>query len=129
MLSQHEEVCKLMRTLLNSTCVYSLSRIANVTNQYAYLKSMKRCYYICSENMNGNDLLRMETALLKLRRDTPKTFMRRIELFSNVKDHYMLGIDHSLDIVQSMIARFEKGYAHADEFFVRNILEGSTYED
>jgi len=86
---------------------------------------MRRCYYLCSEECVGDDLSQMLTQLRKMQANTPKTFLSRFEIFSNVKRHYMLGVAHSLDIVNSIHKRFITGSGHPDTIFIKSILGGN----
>jgi len=85
---------------------------------------MRRCYYICSEEANGNALARMMKDLRRLEYEAPKSFIRRFEIFSNVKRHYLLGVTQSIDIVSSIEKRFITGQASPDTTFIRSILGG-----
>lgn len=120
MSDHNKEMERITQVLIGSACTWTASKIWHESNRFAYVKAMSRCSTECK----GKSVSDMRTILLKLQRDTPRTFVKRFELFSNVKRYYMLGIEMSLEIVESMNTRFEKGYSHADEYFVRNILEG-----
>jgi hypothetical protein len=123
MIDHRKEMCNLLRTLLGSTCTHVASSISNETNRFAYVKAMSRCHYMCLERQSGNDIYAMKTAVEKLLREVPKDFQARVELFSSTKEYYTMGVAHSLDAVKSILVRFEKGYSHNDEWFVRNMLE------
>lgn len=107
---------------MESTCVFTSSKIHNDKDRAAYVKAMRRCYYTCSEECNGSNLSGMLKDLIKLNRDVPRTFRPRIEIFSDVKKHYMLGIHHSIDIVSTLNRRFITGDSHPETTFVRSIL-------
>jgi hypothetical protein len=66
----------------------------------------------------------MKGELESLNKSLPRAFSNKRELFSDTKGYYGLGVKHSLDIVNSMITRFEKGYAHNDEFFIKSVFGG-----
>lgn len=119
MTNHDKDLEQLVNTLMGSACTWTASKIYNQANRFAYVRAVSRCAYECRDKSVDD----MKTALLKLRRNTPGTFMRRWELFSNVKRYYMLGIEMSLEVVESINVRFEKGHSHEDERFVRNILE------
>lgn len=118
-----KELERVTQILMGSACTWTASKIWHEANRFAYVKAMSRCAFEC----RGKSLNDQRTILLKLRRNTPSTFTKRFEVFSNVKRYYMLGIEMSLEVVESMITRFEKGYSHADEYFVRNILERNNH--
>jgi hypothetical protein len=107
--------------------MYTASHIQNEKNRFAYVRAMSRCLETC--RVNKSSIKRIRAELVKLRKDAPKTFMGRLELFSNTKKYYMLGIEHSLEVVESIGIRFDKGYSHADRWFIRSILGRSTNED
>lgn len=121
-----KDVAKLVRNLMESTCVYTSARIENEKDRSAYIKAMRRCYYICSEECNGNQLSRMLNDLTKLQNKALSTFIRRFEIFSDVKKHYMLGIHQSLDIVRCIGKRFITGHSSdPDTTNKRGILGGN----
>lgn len=122
MLSQKKEIAELVRILIDSTCTYTALHISNEKNRFAYVRAMSRCLNICLEKPNRNDTEKMRRELVKLRRDAPKTLLKRYELFGRTNHYYMLGIQQSLEVVESIHVRFEKGYSWADEYFVRSIL-------
>lgn len=80
---------------------------------------------MCSEAENGNDLVAMRNKLAALRATMPKHLKKR--WFSAENGYYMMGIQHSISAVDSILTRFVRGYSSDDEVFVRNILEG--YKD
>jgi hypothetical protein len=127
-MSQKKEIAEMVRILIDSTCTYSASNIYNERNRFAYVRAMSRCLNLCMSKPNKNDIGKMRVELLKLRREVPKTFTWRWEPFSDTKRYYMLGIYQSLEVVESIHVRFEKGYSWADEYFVRSILGVKRYE-
>ena len=128
MLDQSKDIAELVRILISSTCTHSAHSIKNEKNRFAYVRAMSRCLNLCTSEPNRNNIGRMRAELLKLKKDMPKTFVRRFEILSCVKGYYMMGICHSLEVVESIHVRFEKGYSSADEFFVRSILGVKKYE-
>jgi hypothetical protein len=122
MLGEKEEIAKLVRTLIDSTCTYTALHIGNEKNRFAYVKAMGRCLSICSSDVNKDDIAKMKAELLKVKKDSIVNMIRRFEMFSNTNGFYRLGVGHSLDIIESIQRRFETGYAHADDFFIRSIL-------
>lgn len=129
MLNRNKDICDLARTLMSSTCTHTAAHIWLEKNRFAYVKAMSYCYHICSEGESGNDINLMRDKLYRLRRTVPSKFIKRFELFHATKGYYIMGVHHALDVVESMITRFEKGYSYADEFFVRSILERVKNED
>lgn len=109
---------------MESTCVYVSDKISHDKDKKAYVKAMRHCYYLCSTQCAGDDTYKMLSVLSKLERNAPSTLMRRFEIFSNTKHHYMLGVAHALDIVRTIHTRFVTGDGHPDTRFVRNILGG-----
>jgi hypothetical protein len=107
---------------MESTCAYTSLHISSLKDRVAYVKAMRRCRYICSKKCNGDDLSGMLSELKKLRKSCPTTFIRRFEIFSNTKKHYILGIDHSLEIVSSIHRRFVAGGRDSDTTFVCRFL-------
>ncbi len=103
------------------------SGIRNQHNRFTYVRAMGRCLNLVKDY--GNDLVRAKRELEKLQRTLPKTFIRRFEILRSTKGYYMMGVHHSLEAVNSILIRFEQGYSHNDEFFVRNILEGKGERD
>ncbi len=88
----------------------------------AYIKSMKLCYYICSQGCNGSDVPAMLDALTKLQRKSSRELKKRFSLFSDVNHHYMLGISQSIAIASAIKTRFITGHSDPDIRFIRNIL-------
>ena len=125
MLSQKKEIAELARILIDSTCTYGALHIHNEKNRFAYVRAMSRCLSICVDKTNRNDVSRMRTELLKIKKDAIKNLKPRWELFSNTNRYYMFGIGQALDAVESINTRFEKGYSHNDSYFVRSILGGN----
>src|ERR1700677_3799162 len=122
MLSEKEEIAKLVRTLIDSTCTYQALHIGNEKNRFAYVKAMGRCLSVCSSEANRGDIVKMKVELLKVKKDSIVNLVCRFEVISNTNSFYRLGVGQSLDIVESIQRRFETGYAHADDFFIRSIL-------
>jgi hypothetical protein len=128
MLNLNKDICDLARTLLSSTCTHTAAHIWLEKNRHSYVKAMSRCYQLCSEGESGNDINLMRSKLARLRMTVPGTFIWRFEPFASTKGYYLMGIHHSLDAVDSIITRFQKGYSYNDEFFVRSILERKKNE-
>jgi hypothetical protein len=86
--------------------------------------AMSRCYAICSEKRSNNDVYLMRRELIHLRTETPKYLKKR---WFNMENQYtMLAIHHAIEVVESILVRFVRGYSNEDETFVRNILEGDA---
>lgn len=118
------DVAALIRTLMESTCTYTSGRIGSDKDRDSYIASMRRCYYLCSEECVGNDTFAMITTLAKLQKQAPRDIKKRFSLFSDVNKHYMLGIAHSLDIVTTIHKKYVTGHTSPDTTFIRNILGG-----
>lgn len=116
--------CNALRILLGSTCTYTTSRIQDTRCRFAYAMAFSRCYSICSELRSGNDVYLMRQELIHLRTETPKFFKRR--WFNRENDYTMLAINHAIEVVESILLRFVRGYSNEDETFIRNILEGNA---
>lgn len=129
MSKQGPNLCELVRTLIDSTCTYIASNVDREGDRFAYVRAMSRCLNLCTDASCQNDVNKMKKELLKLRKDASKSLRKRFELFGNTNRYYMLGIQHSLEVVESIGTRFDKGYSHADEFFVRSILGRMKRED
>lgn len=108
--------------MIDSTCTYTALRISVEKNRFAYVKAVSRCLNLCAGK--GNDLNRMRQELQRVRRQAPRSFIPRLQVLGSVKGYYIMGIVHCLDVVDSIDKRFGKGHSHADEFFVRSLLEG-----
>lgn len=121
-----KDVAHLVRTLMESTCVYVSKNISHEKDREAYIKAMRRCYYLCSTECSSDDVSAMLKAIEKLYKEAPATFIKRWELFSDTKRHYMLGVAHALDIVRTLNTKFITGSGHPDTIFIRNILGGSN---
>ncbi len=117
-----KDITNMVRILVDSTCTFMATRIYNEKNRFAYVRAMSRCLAICTDKAYRNDVSRMRTELLKIRRESLKSLRRRFEVFSSTNKYYMLGINQSIEIVGSIHTRFEKGYSCSDEYFVRSIL-------
>jgi hypothetical protein len=128
-LSQNKEIAELVKILMDSTCTYAAMHIGNEKNRFAYVRAMSRCLNLCMGPACKGNTQRMQVELLKLRKEVPKTFVRRFEWFSNTKGYYMLGIHQALQVVESISVRFEKGYSSSDVFFMRSILGSHIHED
>lgn len=118
-----------IRTLIESTFTHVSRTILNKSNKEAYIKAMRRGYYICSEEANSDNARRMHEQLNKFHKELPTMLSKRYTLFSEPNRYYRMGIEHCLDIVKSMLIRFEDGYSHPDETFADTILRRSGYED
>jgi hypothetical protein len=68
----------------------------------------------------------MRRELVTLRRSAPKRFRKR--WFSHENGYYLMGVNHSIYVVDSIITRFVKGYSASDEVFIRNMLTGIKKE-
>ena len=129
MSDNRKEIIELVRALIDSTATYVAPRIDNDKNKFAYIRAMSRCYTICGSMQNADDLAATKFELLKVLHDfTTKCPKRRFEFFSNTRKYYMLGIEHSLDIVDSLTKRFDGHAPHSDVIFPRSILEVFGYE-
>jgi hypothetical protein len=124
----NKELIKLIETLAESTRIHASSHIHGDKNRAAYIKAMKRCLNVCLDKQYKRNLDKVLNELEKLNLDTPKTLRERLELFSNTKQYYMMGITHTIDIVNSINVRFVRGYSHAPEFFARSVFK-SVYEN
>lgn len=113
---------ELVRVLIESTCTYTAMHISNEKNRFAYVRAMSRCLNTCNEKATYDDMSEMRKALLAIKMDARKNLKTRFELISNTNGYYMLGICEALDVLESINRRFERGYSHSDEFFVRSIL-------
>ena len=112
---------------MDSTCTYIALHIKNEKNRFAYVRAMSRCLNVCNDRLVRGDTARMKDELLKIKRDTVKNMLPRFEIFSSTNKYYRLGVGQSLDVIESIQRRFERGYSHADEFFVRSILKGGKH--
>src|ERR1035437_1927632 len=109
----------LAQTLIYSTSKRIACSIANKKSRNSYLIAVDRCLR-CLYDYKSAGLHRVKRELELLIISTPKTFSIRFEVFSDTKGSYMLGIRHSLDVVNSIIIRFDTGYTSADEVFVKS---------
>lgn len=116
--------CNALRILLGSTCTYTASRIMDTKCRFAYAMAFSRCYAICSEKRSNDDVYLMRQELIHLRTETPKYFKK--QWFSRENHYTILAINHAIEIVESILVRFVRGYSNEDESFVRNILEGDA---
>jgi hypothetical protein len=107
---------------MGSTCTHVAYHINKEKYRFSYVRAMSRCYNLCSEKESGNDLWLMKSKLVAMRAIAPKQLKKR--WFSSENGYYMMGVQHSIDVVDSILTRFVKGYSSEDEVFVRNILEG-----
>lgn len=118
-----KEICDLARTLLGSICTHVAFHIKKEKYRHTYVRAVSRCYSLCSEKESGNDLVTMRSKLSTLRATLPKHLNKR--WFSSENGYYIMGVEHSMDALDSILTRFVKGYSSEDEVFVRNILENS----
>jgi len=116
----------LVTTLLQSTAKFSARKIPGVENTEAYMRASKSALATCSEY--GDDVNSMLAWVKKLRVNAEKNLMPRRRLFSDPNKYYLLGLDHAVDVVSCIAARFENGYTSPDEVFVRNLLAYSKYK-
>ena len=115
-----KEICDLARTLMGSTCTHVAYKIGKEKYRFAYVRAMSRCYSICSEKENGNNPFVMREKLANLSYTVPKHLKKR--WFNSENGYYLMGIQHALNALDSILVRFVKGYSSEDEVFVRNIL-------
>jgi len=115
---------ELVRTLMHSTATYVALHIDNEKNRFAYLRAMSRCFAACNKIDTKNNIGNMRTELLAVMHDaTVNHKSNRFEFFSDTRKYYMMGIEHSLDIVKSISKRFDLGYlSMTEEHFERSIL-------
>jgi len=112
-----------VKTLIGSTCTYVTKNIGSDRNRFAYVRAISQCYSICCEN--GDDLYKMREELTHFAHTAPKFLKKR--WFSDENKYYMLAIRQCIDVVDSLLIRFVRGYCSNDsERLVRNIFEGST---
>lgn len=126
-INQNKDICGSLRTLMGSKCTWVASKITREKYRFTYVRAMSRCYYLCSERESGNDAKLMLQKLRNLRRTVPKHLKRR--WFSSENGYYLMGIEHAIATVESILTRFVNGYSSNDEVFVRNILEGTSHGD
>jgi len=119
-----KDPCTALRILLGSTCTYTAGRIQDTRCRFAYAMAFSRCYSICSELRSGNDIYLMRQELIHLRTEAPKHFKKR--WFNRENEYTMLAIEHAIEVVESILLRFVRGYSNEDETFIRNILEGDA---
>lgn len=108
--------------LLESTCIYVSRKIKNDTNREYYIKAMRRCYYVCSNESHGGDLYRARWEINRLIVEASYMCRTRLELFCDSKKYYMMGLNHALDAVNSAIIRFHEGFSYPDQFFADSII-------
>ena len=127
-MNHKKDIASLVFTLIDSTCTFTALHIDSEKSRFAYVRAMSRCLNLCSDEQNRNDIEKMRTALWKLRKEASKSLLKRYELFGRTNYHYMLGIQQSIEVVESIHIRFEKGHSWTDEHFVRSILGGKKHE-
>lgn len=128
MKSNDKEIIELLRILMNSMCVYVAPRIQNDKNRFAYVRAMSRCFAVCNDLENKEDLAKIKLELLKVLREHVKTPPPRFEIFSATSKYYKLGIEHSLDVVESLTKRFKGDFPYADIASTKTILEVYSHE-
>jgi hypothetical protein len=116
----------LARILIESTALFTRSRILHTDDLAQYTKSLNHCIYICSYERNGNDLVAMNKDLMRYAVDSLAGVSVGFELFSDIKRHHMMAIHQVSDIVTSMYKRFETGHSDSDSIFIQNITRRRT---
>ena len=99
MSEDRKEIIELMKALIDSTRSYVSVRIQNKDNKLAYLQAIDRCFTLCEV---ARDKAALELGILALMYYAPQ----RSGWFNRTNEYYKLGIDHSLDVVQSISKRF-----------------------
>jgi hypothetical protein len=122
MLDREKEIRELVLALIDSTAIYVANRIENDKNKSVYINSISRCYAICDNLDNEDSLHRMRLDLLEILRHSINNFSVGFEIFSNVKKYHIMGIEQSLDIVESLLKRFDGHHPYADIPHRRSIL-------
>jgi hypothetical protein len=117
----------LVNTLLLSTAKYAVRKVPGLENSKAYMKASSHAEATVKDY--GDDVNMMLTKVKKLREDAQKNLMPRSNMFSDPNKYYLMGLDHALDVVSCLAARFENGYSSEPEVFIKNILARSKYED
>ena len=112
------ELRPLILQLIQSTYNFISPDIMYNKDKEAYLIAMSNGYSLCAEEF---DVPYMLKELKKLRHDAPKKLLPRWGLFTNANRHYLLGLRHCIEIVDSINARFNTGHRHSDDIFVETI--------
>lgn len=116
----------LVNTLLVSTAKYTVKKVPGIENTEAYIKASNNAISTCLDY--GDDINMMVIKINKLRDDAAKNLIPRRNMFSDPNKYYLMGLDHAVDVVSCLAARFENGYTSNVEIFIRNILSRSRYE-
>lgn len=127
-LSDKQDAAHLARVLMRATCIYTANNIVLRSDRRAYLKAFRQCYYLCSRDVVGNDLLIARKKMIRLKRTTDKSLDKRFEIFSDTKGYYMLAINQCIHIMNSMVIRFI-GYRASDQMRVAIYLNNLDQEE
>jgi len=114
------------RTLLISTATYMVKHIENKSNRLAYARAISRCQHIFSEVESGNDLRLMVHKLFMLHHSANKQVKKG--WFTRESEYYATGIQHAIDVAESISIRFVDGYLSNTAHFNTDILEGAGDE-
>jgi hypothetical protein len=82
---------------------------------------MSVCHSFCSGSESGQDIVVVRRKIRNLLACAPRQIRRR--WFTLEKGYYIMGLQHALNVVDSIMIRFVEGYSSQDEVFIRNILE------
>lgn len=116
----------LVTLLMESTAKYVSTRIYYSKDKDSYLSAMRLCLTLC-KNIKNDDFKSMKDELVNFRGDAAKS-ISNFEIFTNSKKFYLLGVDNSIDILDSFINRFDKEHSSPDSVFVQTLLERSKIE-
>lgn len=116
----------LARGLLVSTATHVAAHIDNHRNKLAYMRAATRCWQLCSDIESGINLDLMKYKLFALRYNVSVHFKKR--WFNREAEYYAMGIQHAIEVIDSIFVRFETGYSHSNELLHLSILEGTINE-
>ena len=115
-----KETCDLARTLLTSTATYVANHIHSRASRLAYARSISRCEQIFSEAESGNDLTVITHKLFALRHSMGGQLKKK--WFNRESEYYTIGVQHAIDVAESISIRFVNGYSGKDTLLDASIL-------
>lgn len=118
--SQTQDAAEIAKILIKSTANYYYTHIHHVDDKDAYLKGAKEVLNILEYH---SDVALALDDVHKIKRNLPVKFLDKLEIFSDVKRHYVLAFDHAIDVLSAVNTRFVVGGADSDDIFLNNILE------
>ena len=113
------DASEMMLDLAKATANYIYRRIEYISYREAYAKGMAKCIETMKNTAHSHSLMRTLVGSIErdLDKDYPQTFFKKFRI---EREYYMLAVENSLDIINSIEGRFITGTSDSDPRFYKD---------